>query len=259
MTQEPAPGPSPLVDIRRDDHVLVVTMRREAKRNAINRELALAMDEAFNLLDDDPDLWVGILTGGTLVFSAGSDLAAQGDYSTERGGEYGLIRRVRRKPLIAAVEGPALGGGLELALACDLVVASTDATFGLPEVRRGVVPTSAGLFRAPRALPLNLARELILIGDPIDAGRAHAAGFVNALAEPGGALAAASAMAQRLCANAPLSVQGCLAAVNTQLAQDDELGWDVTAKALELIMGSNDFQEGINAFFDKRAPRWTGR
>src|SRR5207253_4988746 len=117
--------------------------------------------------------------------SAGSDMAARGDYRTERGGEYGLIRRARRKPLIAAVEGPALGGGLELVVACDLVVAASTATFGLPEVRRGLVPTSAGLFRAPSAFPLNLARELILVGDPIDATRAHAAGFVNVLVGPG--------------------------------------------------------------------------
>src|ERR1700678_4281718 len=168
-------------------------MCREAKRNAVNRQLADELDAAFNLLEDDDDLWAGVLTGTGSVFSAGSDLTAGGDYLTERGGEDGLIRRARRKPLIAAVEGPALGGGLELVLACDLVVAATTATFGLPEVRRGLVPTSAGLFRAPSAFPLNLARELILTGDPIDATRAHAAGFVNVLAAPGAALEAAVA------------------------------------------------------------------
>src|ERR1700691_1214512 len=133
-----------LVETERDEHVLVVRMCREAKRNAINRDLALAMDEALNTLDDDPDLWVGALTGTLRVFSAGSDIAARGDYSTERGGEHGLIRRARPKPLISAVEGSPFGGVLELSRACDLVVSASTATFGLPEVRRGLVPASAG-------------------------------------------------------------------------------------------------------------------
>ena len=167
-----------LVSTRREGHVLIVSMQREGKRNAINRELADDIDVALNLLDDDVDLWAGVLTGTPTVFSAGSDLTAGGDYHTTRGGEYGVIRRQRRKPLIAAVEGPALGGGLEIVLACDLVVASTSARFGLPEVRIGVIPTCAALFRAPRAFPLNLAREMILTGEPIDAARAFSAAFV---------------------------------------------------------------------------------
>ena len=122
-----------------------------------------------------------------------------GDYVTERGGEYGIIRRERRKPLVAAVEGFALGGGLEIVLACDLVVASTSARFGLPEVKRGVVPTCGALFRGPCALPVNLAREMVLTGDPIDAARAYAVGFVNLLAEPGDALDRAVELAGRLC------------------------------------------------------------
>ena len=141
---------------------------------------------------DDPDLWVGVLTGGPTYFSAGSDLTAGGDYDTERGGEYGIIRRVRRKPLIAAVEGYALGGGMEIVLACDMVVAASNSRFGLPEVGIGVIPTCAGIFRAPQSLPLNLAREMIFTGEPIGAERAHAAGFVNVLTEPGGAVEGAS-------------------------------------------------------------------
>jgi enoyl-CoA hydratase/carnithine racemase len=217
------------------------------------------LDDALNQLDDDPDLWVGVLAGTPLVFSAGSDMAAREDYRTERGGEYGLIRRSRRKPLIAAVEGPALGGGLELVLACDLVVAADTATFGLPEVRRGLVPTSAGLFRAPNALPLNLARELILVGDPIDAARAHGAGFVNVLVGPGQAQGAAVALAQRICLNGPIAVQACLAAVNGRLAAGDEAGWAATRGAMDAIAGSDDMQEGMRAFFERRAPEWKGR
>ena len=248
-----------LVRAERTGRLLVVRMCREAKRNAVNRQLADELDAAFNLLEDDDGLWAGVLTGTGRVFCAGSDLTAGGDYATERGGEYGLIRRRRRKPLIAAVEGPALGGGLELVLACDLVVASRTAQFGLPEVSRGVVASCGALFRAPHALPANLARELLLTGEPIDADRAQAAGLVNQLTEPGAAVAAAVALGERICANAPVAVQASLVAVNRWLAAADEFGWQVTADALATIGASQDYKEGIAAFLEKRPPRWTGR
>jgi enoyl-CoA hydratase/carnithine racemase len=248
-----------LVRTRREDHTLVVSMQREAKRNAVNRELADAIDEALDELDDDPDLWAGVLTGTATVFSAGSDLTSGGDYVTTRGGEYGIIRRRRNKPLVAAVEGPALGGGLEIVLACDLVVASATARFGLPEVTIGLVPTCAGLFRAPRALPLNVARELILTGQPISADRAYAIGFVNRLTEPGEAVAGALELCAAITANAPLSVQGCLQAINDRLADDDQRGWDLTAEAMARMQGSDDAAEGVRAFLEKRPPNWTGR
>jgi enoyl-CoA hydratase/carnithine racemase len=234
-------------------------MERARKRNAIDRAMADALDDALNELDDDHDLWAGVLTGGTDVFSAGSDLTAGGDYSTERGGEYGIIRRRRRKPLIAAVEGPALGGGLEVVLACDLVVAASTARFGLPEVTIGVVPTCAGLFRGPRALPLNVARQLILTGRPIEAARAYDVGFVNVLTAPGQALEEALALAHQLCANAPVSVQACLQAVNDVISGDDDLGWEQTDQALRAAAGSADAREGVAAFLEKRPPVWTGR
>ncbi|MFF2655669.1 enoyl-CoA hydratase-related protein [Streptomyces sp. NPDC058045] len=253
-----------LTRVERLGHVLVVRMDRPAKRNAIDRELAEELDSAFNLLDDDDDLRAGVLTGTPTVFSAGSDLNALGDYVTERGGEYGLIRRRRRTPLIAAVEGPALGGGLELVLACDLTVAAEGARFGLPEVSRGVVPTCGGLFRGPRALPVNLARELVLTGDPFDARRAHQAGLVNHLTPDGGALPAAIALAERIAANAPLAVQQSLAAMERWLAGPDEgrgdaTGWAATAEATAAVTASADLQEGIAAFLEKRPPRWQGR
>jgi enoyl-CoA hydratase len=247
------------VGTRRDGRVLIISMERGAKRNAIDRTMADDLDTALNELDDDDQVWAGILTGTAEVFSAGSDLTAGGDYVTTRGGEYGVIRRRRRKPLIAAVEGPALGGGLEVVLACDLVVAARSARFGLPEVRIGVVPTCAGLFRAPRALPLNVARQLILTGRPIDAPRAYEVGFVNVLTETGGALTEALSLAQQLCANAPVSVQACLAAVNALVAADDELGWQQTELALAAAAGSADAREGVAAFLEKRAPVWVGR
>ena len=248
-----------LVATRRDGHVLIISMQRQAKRNTIDRAMADALDAALNELDDDPGAWAGVLTGTSDVFSAGSDLTAGGDYVTGRGGEYGIIRRTRRKPLIAAVEGPALGGGLEIVLACDLVVATRTARFGLPEVTIGVVPTCAGLFRAPRALPLNLARQLILTGRPIDAPRAYEVGFVNVLTDPGSAVHEAVRLAQDICANAPVSVQACLAAVNRIVATDDEFGWDQTGVALRAASHSADAREGVAAFLEKRPPVWSGR
>jgi enoyl-CoA hydratase/carnithine racemase len=248
-----------LVDIDIRGRVAVISMRREEKRNAVDRHLADALDAALNQLEDDPDLWVGVLTGTPRVFSAGSDLSANGDNVTERGGEYGIIRRQRRKPLIAAVEGYALGGGFEIVLACDLVVAASDATFGLPEVARGVLPTSGGLFRAPRALPLNVAREMILTGERLDANRLERLGVVNVIAEPGDAVPSALALAERIVTNAPLSVQACVQAVGAIVGEADERGWDATRVAIAGLAGTADTQEGVRAFLEKRVPVWTGR
>lgn len=234
-------------------------MERASKRNAIDREMANQLDAAFNQLDDDEELWAGVLTGTPEVFSAGSDLTAGGDYVTSRGGEYGLIRRQRRKPLIAAVEGPALGGGLELVLACDAVVASTTARFGLPEVRIGVVPTCAGLFRGPRSLPPNVARQLILTGRPLDATRAYELGLANVITEPGQAMDEALALATEICTNSPVAVQACLAAVNAVLAEGDQIGWRETERALGTVAASDDAREGVAAFLERRPPRWSGQ
>ena len=245
--------------IERDDHLLILTMERPAKRNSIDRKMADAIDAALNQLDDDDTLWAGVLTGGDSIFCAGSDLRSQGDYVTERGGEYGIIRRHRKKPLIAAVEGYALGGGLEIVLSCDLVVAAKNARFGLPEVSIGVIPTCGALFRAPNALPLNLAKELILTGDPINAERAYAAGFVNRLTEPGEALGEALALAASVMKNAPLSVQHCLQSVNDVAGQSDELGWTLTQRAFEGISGTEDQREGVMSFLEKRSPEWKAR
>jgi enoyl-CoA hydratase len=239
-------------------HVLVITIDRPARRNAIDRATADGLDAAFNRLDDDPDLWCGIITGAGGFFSAGSDLTANYDYVTARGGEYGLVRRDRRTPLIAAVEGFALGGGMEIAMACDLVVAASDARFGLPEVTIGLLPTCGGLFRGPRALPVNVARELVLTGDPMPATRAHELGFVNRLTEPGGALDGALQLAERICRNAPLAVQACVRALDDALG-GDTLGWAATEAAKGTVLPSADAAEGIAAFLGKRTPSWTDR
>jgi enoyl-CoA hydratase len=241
------------------DRVLVVRMDRAEKRNAVDAEMTAQLSAALDRLEDDENLWVGVLTGGPTVFSAGTDLIAGAGEPTERGGNYGVVRRRRSKPLIAAVEGLALGGGMEIALACDLVVAGRGAAFGLPEVARGVVATCAGLFRGPRALPLNVARELLLTGDRLSAERAERLGFVNVLTEDGGAVAAAVELAQRICRNAPVSVRASLAAVEETVAADDELGWAATARAIETVWASADRDEGLAAFAEKREPVWRGR
>lgn len=238
--------------------VLLIEMQRHAKRNAVDRTLADALDAAFNRLEDDEELWAGVLTGGPF-FCAGSDLTSRADYVTERGGEYGIIRRARRKPLIAAVEGAALGGGFEILLACDLVVAASNAKLGLPEVARGVVPTCGALFRVLDRLPATVARELVLTGQPLDAARAHQLGLVNALTVAGEATTAALTMAQTIATNSPTSVQACLAAMIGLQARGDAEGWAATEQALAAVRGSEDAREGIRAFFERRAPVWRGR
>jgi enoyl-CoA hydratase len=243
----------------RRGRVLIVSMQREAKRNAIDRELADAIDGALNTLEDDDELWVGVLTGTPAVFSAGTDLSQSASPATERGGEYGVIRRPRMKPLIVAVEGYALGGGMEIVLAADLVVASTTARFGLPEVSRGLVPTCGGLFRSARALPLNVARELLLTGDPLTAERAERLGLVNRVTEPGGAVEEAVALAERICRNAPIAARQNLWALNQTVAADDAVGWEATATATSAVRATQDTREGVKAFFEKRTPQWQAR
>jgi len=265
MTSRPDPSPaaaaSPdaVVEQRVLGPILIVTIRREAKRNAIDAETTAGIDAALDRLEDDESLRVGILTGGTKMFSAGTDLVRTAGPPTPRGGEYGIIRRKRRKPLIAAVEGFALGGGMEIVLACDLVCASRGTRFGLPEVQKALVPTCGGLFRPIRALPLNVARELILTGDPLDAERAHALGFVNRLTEPGGAFDAAVALAERIVRNGPVAVEQSLAAARTLVGADDVTAWALTDAATATIYRSADALEGRNAFVEKREPRWSGK
>jgi enoyl-CoA hydratase len=239
--------------------VLVIRLKREAKRNAFDQELSVGIEVGLDRLEDDDDLWVGILTGTPLVFSAGSDLKEGQRARTDRGGEYGLIRRRRTKPLIAAVEGLAFGGGFEAVLACDLVVAARDARFGLPEVKRGLVATSGGLFRAPRALPLHVVKEMVATGDPLTAERLWALGVVNRVTEPGEAVAGALELATAITANAPIAVRASLRAVDRIVATDDEHGWAATQEALETITASEDMREGVAAFFEKRQPNWQGR
>jgi len=205
-----------------------------------------------------------VITGAGTVFSAGADLKAisagqGGSLGTERGGFAGITRRERLKPIIAAVDGPALAGGCEIVLSCDLVVASTQAAFGIPEVKRSLVAAAGGLFRLPRVLPKNVAMELALTGDPITAERAHALGLVNELCEPGTAVDTALLLAERVCANAPIAVRESRRVVLDGMLADDETAWKLTNKAMAAVASTEDFSEGPKAFIEKRVPQWKGR
>ncbi|MEU6698264.1 enoyl-CoA hydratase-related protein [Pseudonocardia sp. NPDC046786] len=249
----------PRVRTERHGHVLLVRMTRAGKRNAVDAAMTAALDEALNELDDDPDLWCGVLSGDATAFCAGTDLAAGSGGPTPRGGNYGVVRRDRRRPLIAAVEGVAYGGGFEIVLACDMVVAGTGARFGLPEVARGLVANCGALFRTPRPLPLNVAKQLLVTGRPIGARRAHDLGLVNELVEPGTAEAAALELAGQVCENSPFAVSVTLRALERVVSEPDARGWSATDVATAAIERSEDRAEGVAAFLEKRPPRWTGR
>ncbi len=247
------------VDLEINDHVMTITMVRHSKRNAIDGEMTQALDAALNRLDDDPGLWVGIITGGPDMFCAGTDMAATSGSPTERGGVYGVVGRKRVKPLIAAVEGVAYGGGFEVVMACDMVIAAEDARFGLPEVKRGLVATSGALFRASRVLPLNVAKQLLLTGADLSPQDGYRLGLVNEVVEPGSAKAVALRWATQMANNAPISVQQSLRVVDTLASATDEEAWALTNDARRVIGQSEDSKEGVQAFFEKRPPRWTGR
>ena len=249
---------------RLPDHVALVTLNRPAARNAVNGAVAQALDAIVASTEADPEVWAVVLTGaGSLAFSAGADLqdvsAGRGDALwTERGGFGGFVFAERRKPWIAAVNGPALAGGCELALACDLIVAVPGASFGLPEVKRALAALAGGLFRLPRALPQRIALEMIATGEPISAERAHALGMVNHLAPADGLLDAALALAGRITVNAPVAVRESLAVARRALDLDDAALRALSEQAGLAVRRSEDFKEGPRAFVEKRAPRWTG-
>jgi enoyl-CoA hydratase len=253
-----------MVEYEQRGRVAVITIRRPEARNAINPAVAQGIEDGLDRMEGDDAVWAGVLTGEGPVFCAGADLKVVGaggmaDLFTERGGFAGIAARTRSKPLVAAVDGPALAGGCEVALACDLIVASSQALFGLPEVKRSLVAAAGGLYRLPRLLPRNVALELILTGDPIDAARAHALGMVNQLVEPGQALAAALLLAERICQNAPVAVRESRKTVLAIADADEESARQQSLAALARVMQTEDFAEGPRAFLEKRAPQWQAR
>ena len=242
--------------------VAIITLNRPEARNAVSQQLAEDLEAAIDRLESDADLWIGILCGNGPSFCAGADLKAiasgSAKLSTERGGFAGLVRRTRTKPLIAAVEGPAVAGGTEIVLSCDLVVASSVARFGLPEVKRSLVANAGGLFRLPRALPRNVAMEIALTGEDLSAESAHLYGLVNRLVKPGQALDTALELAEVINANAPLAVRASRRVVLAAHLLADDDAFALAADATRELVSTEDFREGPRAFVEKRAPRWTG-
>jgi enoyl-CoA hydratase len=242
--------------------VLLVTLNRPDARNAVNTALAEGIAAALDDLDADSELTVGVLTGAGQGFSAGMDLkafvAGERPWVGDRGFA-GIVQRSARKPLIAAVEGFAMAGGLEIALACDLVVASREARLGIPEVKRSLVAAAGALRRLPQRLPLNVAMEMALTGDPISAERAHALGLVNRVTEPGGAVDAALELAAAIARNGPLALDATKEILLRQADWTEEEFWREQGELVAPVMSSEDAREGATAFSEKRDPVWKGR
>jgi enoyl-CoA hydratase len=251
----------PVLTERRDG-VLVITLNRPDARNAVNRDVAQGIADALEALDADDDLRLGVITGAGKGFSAGMDLRAfvQGQRPFVEGrGFAGIVQKAARKPLIAAVEGFAVAGGFEIALACDLIVAAKGARFGIPEVKVGLFAGAGGLLRIPQRVPYGIAMELALTGEPILAERGYELGLVNRLTEPGGALDGALELAGVVAQNAPLSLEASKEILQQVRDWSQEEFWDRQQPLLDKIFNSEDAKEGATAFSEKRAPNWQGR
>jgi enoyl-CoA hydratase len=247
--------------VEHEDGLVVVTINRPQVRNAVNRAVSYGVCEAIDEMERRPDLRLAILTGAGGNFCAGMDLKAfsQGEVTGVEGrGILGIVQTPPKKPLIAAVEGYALAGGFEAVLACDLLVASRAAMFGLPEAKRGLVAAAGGVLRLPRLIAPRIALEMALTGEMVSAQRLERYGLVNRLVEPGEALQEAKKLARSILANAPLSVE---MSKRVMLEQRDWALADMFARQ-DAILGDfrrwNDAKEGAAAFVEKRPPRWTG-
>tara|TARA_R110000850_G_scaffold49685_2_gene122377 strand:+ start:225 stop:989 length:765 start_codon:yes stop_codon:yes gene_type:complete len=249
-----------LVDVT--DGIMTVTLNRPKAKNAANRAVAVGVAAAMDELDSNDSIHVAIITGAGGTFCAGMDLKAfvSGEMPMVEGrGFAGLTEAPPRKPLIGAIEGYALAGGLELAISCDLIVTADDAKFGIPEVKRGLAAAAGGLIKLPRQIPSRLAMELAIVGDFITAQRAYEIGLVNQVVPSGTALEAAKALAAKIVANGPLAV-----AISKQviLESADWSGEEMWQKQQDIVMpvfGSEDAMEGSIAFAEKRAPNWKGK
>lgn len=253
-----------MVEFEVRGNVAVISINRPEARNAVNGAVAKGLEEAIDRLESDDSLWVGVLTGKGPVFCAGADLKAinsgqAADLQTEKGGFAGFVARDRSKPVIAAVDGPALAGGCEICLACDMIVASRESRFGVPEVKRSLAAAAGALFRLPKVLPRNVATWMITTGEPISAEECARYGMVNALSEPGQAVDKAIELAQLICQNAPLAVRESLRVMKESALSDDATAFRRSGQAMMTLAGTEDFWEGPKAFIEKRPPVWKGK
>ena len=246
----------------RRGRTLLITLNRPEARNAVNGALAQGVADALDELDEEAELSVGVITGAGNGFCAGMDLKAfvRGESPHVEGrGFAGIVQRPPRKPLIAAVEGFAVAGGLEIALSCDLIVAASGAKLGIPEVKRSLVAAGGALLRLPRRIPYHLAMELALTGDPITAERGAEIGLVNVVAESGGAVEAALALAERVAANGPLALEASKRIVVESPGWSEDEAWQRQGEISGPVFVSEDAREGAQAFSEKRDPVWKGR
>lgn len=258
-----------MVEYEVHGHVAVLTLNRPEARNAVNDVVAQSMTENLERMEADPDVWVGVLTANTTghktpVFCAGADLkminsGRAGDLATAKGGFGGFTTFPRTKPVIAAVDGLATAGGCEIALAADMIVASSISSFGLAEVKRNLVAAAGGLYRLPKLVGKNVALEVALTGEPLDVERAYQLGLVNRITDEGKAFEGAMELANMIAANAPLAVWESRALVIAADWDDEETINKKTGAAFGRVLSSEDTTEGLTAFIEKRAPQWKGR
>jgi enoyl-CoA hydratase len=247
--------------VERDGSVLVIILNRPHARNAATLSMAVRMAAVMDELDNDTSLIAGVITGADGTFCAGMDLKAfvEGEMPTVEGrGFMGLVEKPPAKPLLAAVEGFALAGGFEVALACDLIVAATTARFGLPEVKRGLVAAAGGLIRLPETIPPNIAMEIALTGEAIGADRAYALGLVNRIVLPGQALDEALSLAQTISRNGPLALAASKRVIKESRHWPQHEQFERQKPIVNPVLRSLDAIEGATAFSEKRAAQWTG-
>jgi len=245
-----------------DPRILVITLNRPEARNAINGSVARGLADAVDELDRDDALRVGVLTGAGSGFCAGMDLKGflEGDFpSVEGRGFGGVTETPPAKPLVAAIEGFAVAGGLEIALACDLIVAAGDAKLGLPEVKRSLIAAGGGLLRLAQRIPYHIAAEVALTGNPVPAKRLYEVGLLNRLVEPGDALSTALQLASVVADNAPLAVAGTKHILSNAGDWGLAAGWQLQEPTAKAVAASQDAQEGSRAFAERRPPQWLGR
>ena len=241
----------------RRDRVLLITLNRPKAKNSVNTALAAALSAAVEELDSDEGLTAGVLTGAGGGFSAGMDLKAFATEGPPKGFD-AFLRHGAKKPLIAAIEGFALAGGLEMALSCDLLVAAKGVRLGIPEVGVGLFAAGGALMRLPRLVPYGVAMEMALTGDPISAEKALEFGLVARVAETGKAVDEAIALATRIAKNAPLSVAASKQLIVDSFGRTEEEFWKHQMPRMAEVFASNDAKEGPRSFAEKRTPKWTG-